>query len=146
MYCAKTGSKFLNILTTSSVITTSMSKKASKKGKSQKEPDVTPKVFEPICLDKSKHILIHILAKPGAKQNSITDITEEGVGVQINAPPAEGEANTELVKYISSVLGVRKGDVSLEKGFKSRQKTIKVLSDTTSLDQVKEKINAEMKR
>lgn len=109
-----------------------MSKKASKKGKSQKEPDVTPKVFEPICLDKSKHILIHILAKPGAKQNSITgaylerfssmsvdgiisDITEEGVGVQINAPPAEGEANTELVKYISSVLGVRKGDVSLEK-------------------------------
>lgn len=42
-------------------------------------------------------------------------VTPEGVAVQIAAPPVEGEANTELVKYIASVLGVRKSDVSLEK-------------------------------
>lgn len=47
--------------------------------------------------------------------NVISDVTPEGIGVQINAPPAEGEANTELVRYMSSVLGVRKGDVSLYK-------------------------------
>lgn len=45
----------------------------------------------------------------------ITDVTPEGVGVQINAPPMEGEANTELVKYMSSLLGIRKGDISLHK-------------------------------
>lgn len=37
------------------------------------------------------------------------------MGVQINAPPVEGEANTELVKYLASVLGLRKSDVSLDK-------------------------------
>jgi hypothetical protein len=37
------------------------------------------------------------------------------VGVQINAPPVEGEANTELVKYMAAVLGVRKSDVSLDR-------------------------------
>lgn len=42
-------------------------------------------------------------------------ITEEGVGIQIHAPPTEGEANTELVKYIASVLGVKKNDVVLDK-------------------------------
>lgn len=98
-----------------------------------------------ITLDKSKNILINILAKPGAKQNAITDISEEGVGIQINAPPTEGEANTELVKYISSLVGVRKGDVSLERGFKSRQKTVKVLADTITIEQVKAKIYNEIK-
>lgn len=74
------------------------------------------------------------MAKPGAKQNAITGtktkiwrrplffiswnftgITDEGVGIQINAPPTEGEANTELVKYVASVLGLRKSDIMLDK-------------------------------
>lgn len=42
-------------------------------------------------------------------------ITDEGVGVQINAPPSEGEANTELVKYMASILGLRKSDVIFDK-------------------------------
>lgn len=45
----------------------------------------------------------------------IEDITEESVGVQISAPPVDGEANVELVKFISKTLGVRKSDVVLEK-------------------------------
>lgn len=43
------------------------------------------------------------------------DISEEGVGVQISAPPVEGEANIELVRYIAEILGLRKGDISLDK-------------------------------
>jgi len=37
------------------------------------------------------------------------------VGVQINAPPVEGEANTELIKYMAAVLGLRKSDISLDR-------------------------------
>jgi uncharacterized protein YggU (UPF0235/DUF167 family) len=43
------------------------------------------------------------------------DIGNEAVGVQISAPPVEGEANTELVRYMAAVLGLRKSDVSLDK-------------------------------
>jgi hypothetical protein len=43
------------------------------------------------------------------------DIGNEAVGVQINAPPVEGEANTELVKYMAAVRGLRKSDISLDK-------------------------------
>lgn len=42
--------------------------------------------------DKSGNVLINIAAKPGAKLNAITDISNEGVGVQINAPPTEGNS------------------------------------------------------
>lgn len=38
----------------------------------------------------------------------------------------EGEANTELVKYMSKVLGLRKSDVRLDKGSRSRNKTLVV--------------------
>ncbi|CAH1377923.1 unnamed protein product [Tenebrio molitor] len=116
-----------------------MSKKAkSKVGK--KEQEAPPKQEEgPICLDKSNNIIISILAKPGAKQSAITSFSAEGVGVQISAPPTEGEANTELVKYMASILGLRKSDVFLDKGFKSRTKTLKVTGNIT-LEEVKTKL------
>lgn len=44
----------------------------------------------PITKDKQGNFAIKILAKPGSKQNGITDISHEGVGVQIAAPPVEG--------------------------------------------------------
>lgn len=44
-----------------------------------------------------------------------TDIGSEAVSVQINAPPVDGEANTELVQYLATVLGLRRSDISLDK-------------------------------
>ncbi|CAI0428353.1 unnamed protein product, partial [Linum tenue] len=48
-------------------------------------------------------VAITIHAKPGAKSASITDISDEAVGVQIDAPAKDGEANAALLDYISSV-------------------------------------------
>ena len=42
-------------------------------------------------------------------------ITDEAVGVAIAAPPQEGEANAELVKYLASILCLRKSDVTLDR-------------------------------
>lgn len=61
------------------------------KNKSNKAVTAAPEVETgPITLDKHGNIRINILAKPGAKHNGITDISTEGVGVQIAAPPVEG--------------------------------------------------------
>lgn len=43
------------------------------------------------------------------------DVSSDGVGVQIAAPPVDGEANTELLKYLASVLDLRKSEISLDK-------------------------------
>lgn len=79
---------------------------------------------EPVHQNKDGTVTVNVLAKPGARQNAITDISEGSVGLQISAPPVDGEANAELVKFISKTLGVRKSDVVLEKGSKSRSKTL----------------------
>nr|CAD7412237.1 unnamed protein product [Timema poppensis] len=52
------------------------------------------------------------------------NVSGEAVGVQIAAPPMEGEANAELVKFMAAVLGVRKSDVSLDRIFSSAPITL----------------------
>ncbi|KAF3424874.1 hypothetical protein E2986_03902 [Frieseomelitta varia] len=122
--------------------TREMSKQGSKKAGKGQKATVNEEPKGPISLDKSGNVTIKIQAKPGAKHNNITDISEDAVGVAISAPPVEGEANTELVKYLASVLGMRKSDVSLDRGSKSRQKVV-IVSGTT-VEKVLEKLKGEM--
>lgn len=109
-----------------------MSSTKSKKA-TQKIP-AKVEVNTPVSINKSGNVSIKVLAKPGAKQNCITDITDEGVGVQISAPPVEGEANTELIKFFSKVLGLRKSDISLDRGSKSRSKILVISSEVISVE------------
>ncbi|KAE8727169.1 UTP--glucose-1-phosphate uridylyltransferase isoform 1 [Hibiscus syriacus] len=69
-------------------------------------------------------VAIAIHAKPGAKSSSITDFSDDAVGVQIDAPAKDGEANSALLDYISSVLGVKRRQVSIGSGSKSRDKVV----------------------
>lgn len=124
-----------------------MSKSKSKKSNTSsatKNSTDESKIVHPIQLDKSGNISIRILAKPGAKQNSITDISSDGVGVQIAAPPTEGEANAELVKYLSKVLNLRKSDVSLDKGSRSRNKIVLVSKGVSTPEAINDIIQKEI--
>lgn len=93
------------------------------------------------------------------------DISSEGIGIQIAAPPVDGEANTEIVKYVASILGLRKSDVTLDRvfyytvaisgsffiitlthfqGARSRQKILVVSGGKLSVSQVKELIQKQI--
>ncbi|XP_044469929.1 UPF0235 protein C15orf40 homolog [Mangifera indica] len=82
----------------------------------------------PSCIRvvSSTSVAITIHAKPGSKVSSITDVSDEAVGVQIDAPAKDGEANAALLEYISSVLGVKRRQVSIGSGSKSRDKIVVV--------------------
>lgn len=130
-----------------------MSSKKSNSGKKAKNSnsnskvntsDVKPATAGAVSVNNNGEIILKIHAKPGAKQNSITDILNEAIGVQIAAPPVDGEANTELVKYISKVLQLRKSDVSVDRGSKSREKTLMIHKDAAiDLDKAIELLKAE---
>lgn len=112
-----------------------------------KDEDVGIAATGPITVNKTGNIIIKIHAKPGAKQNSVTDVLDEAIGVQIAAPPVDGEANAELVKYISKVLQLRKSDVSVDRGSKSREKTILIdksatITVTQALELIKREANS----
>ncbi|KAF6154872.1 hypothetical protein GIB67_018309 [Kingdonia uniflora] len=48
-------------------------------------------------------VAITVHAKPGSKMATITDFDDEALGVQIDAPAKDGEANVALLDYLSSL-------------------------------------------
>ncbi|XP_035159838.1 UPF0235 protein C15orf40 homolog isoform X1 [Callithrix jacchus] len=119
---------------------------ATTKGKSQsKEPERSLPPSGPVAVDPKGCVTIAIHAKPGSKQNAVTDLTAEAINVAIAAPPSEGEANAELCRYLSKVLELRKSDVVLDKGCKSREKVVKLLASTTP-EEILEKLKKEAKK
>ncbi|XP_045680981.1 UPF0235 protein C15orf40 homolog [Phyllostomus hastatus] len=119
---------------------------ATNKGKSQsKEPERPLPQLGPVAVDPKGCVTIAIHAKPGSKQNAVTDLTPEAVSVAIAAPPSEGEANAELCRFLSKVLELRKSDVVLDKGAKSREKVVKLLA-STSPEEVLEKLEKQVEK
>uniref|UniRef100_A0A9I9DSR4 Uncharacterized protein n=1 Tax=Cucumis melo TaxID=3656 RepID=A0A9I9DSR4_CUCME len=119
----------------------------AKKGKT-KAPKATESIQSsvktnnyPSCLRSvsPSSVAITIHAKPGSKIASITDFDDDALGVQIDAPAKDGEANAALLDYMSSVLGVKRRQVSIGSGSKSRGKV--VIVEEVSLQSVFDALN-----
>ncbi|RWR86864.1 UPF0235 protein C15orf40 [Cinnamomum micranthum f. kanehirae] len=106
--------------------------------------DTTTSIPACLRLISPSTVSITVHAKPGSKLATITDtfqsdIGEEALGVQIDAPARDGEANAALIDYMSSVLGVKRRQVSIGSGSKSRDKV--VLVEEVSLQNVFDALN-----
>ncbi|XP_014255941.1 uncharacterized protein LOC106670271 [Cimex lectularius] len=104
----------------------------SKKNKEKPECK-TPKQVD---LDKNGHIRIRVSARPGCKTSAVVGFEDEGVLVQIGAPPVDGEANSELIKFMAQFLGLRKSSVTLGTGHKSKNKVLLISDSQLTVDQV----------
>jgi len=68
---------------------------------------------------------INVKVIPGAKKNSIKQ--EAGWDkVYLTAPAVDGKANKSLIEFLAKSYGVKKSQVFIIKGLKSRQKTISI--------------------
>ncbi|CAB1415978.1 unnamed protein product [Pleuronectes platessa] len=90
------------------------------------QPGAEPEASGPVVRDRHGALTITVHAKPGSKHSAITDVSEEAVGVSIAAPPTDGEANTELIRFLAEVLDLKKSHISLHKGSRSRDKLVRV--------------------
>eukprot|EP00268_Persea_americana_P032479 TRINITY_DN3195_c1_g1_i2.p1 TRINITY_DN3195_c1_g1~~TRINITY_DN3195_c1_g1_i2.p1 ORF type:complete len:139 (-),score=30.50 TRINITY_DN3195_c1_g1_i2:434-850(-) len=81
--------------------------KKSSSSSSSTSNDTTSSIPACLRLISPSTVSITVHAKPGSKLATITDIGEEALGVQIDAPARDGEANAALIDYMSSVLGVK---------------------------------------
>ncbi|HIH00737.1 TPA: YggU family protein [Thermoplasmata archaeon] len=70
--------------------------------------------------------LIQIIVSPGAKSTEAkgVDAWRGALQVRVAAEPRDGEANAELVKYLSEKLSVPHGDIRIVKGSKSHGKSV----------------------
>lgn len=47
--------------------------------------------------------------------STLSEVSAEAIGVAIAAPPADGEANVELIRYLAEILELKRSHISLDK-------------------------------
>ena len=78
--------------------------------------------------DGKKGAAIAVRVTTRANKNQIVGALSDGtVKIRIAAAPAEGQANEELVKFLSDVLDVAKSRIEIVAGQTGRDKLISVL-------------------
>jgi uncharacterized protein (TIGR00251 family) len=69
---------------------------------------------------------IRVRVKPGAKRAELTQEVGGGWRAKVKAKPEKGKANDDLVALVAKSFGVKKGQVVITQGRKSREKIVEI--------------------
>lgn len=67
---------------------------------------------------------ITVQVQPNARRNEALGFRSGVLYIKIAAPPVKGEANRELINFLSKLIGVNKGSISIKSGHTGRRKVI----------------------
>lgn len=69
---------------------------------------------------------LQVRVRPGAKKNAVTGRGAGLLMIAIAAPPIEGRANEELVRFLAEELGIPRRQVQVIRGVTSRLKVLEI--------------------
>lgn len=70
---------------------------------------------------------VSVIAHPNAKRPRIEEDLLGTLHVYVNAPPLEGKANRAIVEALAGHLNVKKSQIELISGAKSKNKTFEII-------------------
>ena len=71
-------------------------------------------------------LVLHCYIQPGAKRSELSGEHDDRLKIRLHAPPVDGKANSELVRFLSKLFGVAGRAVLIESGELSRQKRVRI--------------------
>lgn len=78
----------------------------------------------PFIRESARGSTLEVTVQPRASRTELAGIHEGTLRLRLTAPPVEGEANKECVKFLAKLLDLPKSRVEVLQGHKSRRKTI----------------------
>lgn len=76
-------------------------------------------------------VVFQIKVTPRSSRCEIAGVQDGVLKLKITAPPVEGKANEECIRCLSEIVGVKRNQITIISGHKSRIKTI-VVKDVAS--------------
>lgn len=73
-------------------------------------------------------LVIHV--QPRAAATEVVGPHGDAIKVRLAAPPVDGAANEELVRFLAERLGVRRSEVSIVRGRSARRKAVRIAGMT----------------
>ena len=71
-------------------------------------------------------ITVAVRVHPGASREGLALLPDGSLDVRLRARPVEGQANARLIDLLAERLGLRKRDVAVVSGVRSRQKVVRI--------------------
>jgi hypothetical protein len=75
-------------------------------------------------------IVLTVRVTAGARRSEVIEVASDRLRIRISAPAVEGKANAELKRFLAEVFGVRRSAISLVRGERTRDKTIRIAGVT----------------
>ena len=79
-------------------------------------------------------IAVSVHVHPGASREAVRLMPDGSLDVRLRARAIEGQANAGLIELLAEQLGLRRRDVVIRGGLRSRQKVVQL--DLPSLDEL----------
>jgi uncharacterized protein len=91
------------------------------------------------CSEDDGALVLSLHVQPGAKRTEVAGTHGDGIGMRLRirlaAPPVDGKANAELLRFLADAFGVPLRNVELVRGETFRQKTVRVVAPARRPDQ-----------
>ncbi|MDY0133239.1 MAG: DUF167 domain-containing protein [Desulforegulaceae bacterium] len=95
---------------------------------------------------KDDNFIINLHVQPKASRNEASGIYNNAFKVKIKAPPVDGAANKECIKFLSKSLKIPKTSISIVSGETGRNKKLSINKPKNqTIKEFKEKILAFLK-
>lgn len=72
--------------------------------------------------------IISVKIVPRSSKNQIVGWQGDVLKIKIKAPPVDGEANAELVRFLAEVLDIPKNKIEIIKGQSAKNKLLKIFA------------------
>jgi len=76
--------------------------------------------------ESDQGIVFQVRVVPRSSRSEIAGIRDDALKIRLKAPPVEGRANDECIRFFAALLGVKRDRVRILSGLKSKTKTIAV--------------------
>jgi uncharacterized protein (TIGR00251 family) len=73
-----------------------------------------------------KDLTIKIYLQPKASRNEIVGPYRDGIKVKVTAPPVEGKANEELLRFLAKEWRISLSHIEMIRGHHSPEKTLRI--------------------
>lgn len=76
----------------------------------------------------AREVLIYV--QPRAAVTAVVGMHGEAVKIRVAAPPVDGEANEELIRFLAKALRLARRDITIVAGSGSRTKRVRITGAT----------------
>ena len=69
-------------------------------------------------------LVLHV--QPGASRTEVAGVHGDAMKIRLAAPPVDGKANAELVRFLAQAFGVAQRRIELVRGTTARAKVVRI--------------------